>query len=176
VVVAAACASVLLAQLAFARRAHRGKGSFWAAAVLGLAGVVASVSAVGTTAAFPFVELAVRRASGSGAGAPSRGASGEVAAKFANALFDSGNAGMLFWLLPLGLAGLVLRRPPPSAWWPLALLFALFSLTAASSLWLIPEFTLDDSTVHRALLVVEVPGAIWLGGELARHLAAARAS
>jgi hypothetical protein len=35
-----------------------------------------------------------------------------------------------------------------------------------SSIALVPQYTLDQSTVHRALLVVSVPAALWLAAVL----------
>ena len=50
--------------------------------------------------------------------------------------------------------------------WPLLAIAALFAEVAVSSIFLIPEFTLDQGTVNRALLVVSVPAAIWLAAAI----------
>jgi hypothetical protein len=83
---------------------------------------------------------------------------------------------MLFWALP---AVLLLRLPAlrrAEQGLSLATVAALFVLVAVSSVWIFPEYTLDQTTVHRALLVVEAPAACWLAALLAEPVRAHPAS
>jgi O-antigen/teichoic acid export membrane protein len=43
----------------------------------------------------------------------------------------------------------------------------IFAETAASALWLYPEFTLNHGTVHRSLLPVSAAASVWLAALLA---------
>lgn len=166
--VAAAPAALLVAQLA--RETRRGRAFPWRA-VAGFAlpvtlGAAAKIAAVGVGEAFPMLVFAGERAAQAAAAPLAVGGEGTPA--FAarvlveRALLRSGNAGMIFWVL--GAVVLVraraLARSPLA--WPLAALAALLAEVAVNSVLLMPEYTIDQTTVHRALLVVSVPAALWI--------------
>jgi hypothetical protein len=170
--VAAAPAAVLVLQLAVERA--RGRPLPWGAlsalAVPVALGAVAKIGAVGLAAAFPMVRFVAEQSGLAGAPGPERPAGyGAAAAAFflESALLRSGNAGGLYLLLPA--AALVRARAVVRSGlaWPAAGVAALLAEVAVSSILLVPQYTLDQSTVHRALLVVSVPGALWLAAVLA---------
>ncbi len=167
-IVAASAGVVVAARLLWERR----RADVLAVAVVAAAAALflaAKVAAVGLDAAFPLVSLLASRAEGAfTAGAPSTqppGTPGLLWA-FGYALLRSGNTGMIYWLLPAA----VLLRPRAALRarfaWPLAFVAVLFLEAAASAVWLLPQFTLDQTTVHRSLLVVSVPAALWLAAFL----------
>jgi hypothetical protein len=182
--VAAAPAAVLVAQLAWERR--RGRPFPWMAlaafalpAALGAAGRVA---AVGVAHAFPMIAYAgVRAARAAAAPLPGAGSDQDprvFAARIflERALLRSGNAGMIFWAL----AAVVLVRAralarSPLAW-PLAAVGALLGEVAVNSVLLMPEYTVDQTTVHRALLVASLPAALWIVAALEEALGAGQAA
>jgi hypothetical protein len=74
---------------------------------------------------------------------------------------------MIFWLL---VAAVVLRAPAivrGPLLWPLLAVAALLAEAAVSSIYIIPQYTLDQGTVNRALLVASVPAALWLAEAVA---------
>lgn len=125
-----------------------------------------AAAAVGIADSLPILELVRARAQGPAAFPAAAVSTSDAAASFARALFRSGNQGMLYWILalviPFRLAALV--RSGRTV--PLLTVAALFLLCTASSIWIIPAFTLDETTVHRALFAVSVPAALWLAGVL----------
>jgi hypothetical protein len=167
--VAAAPAAVLVAQLAWERR--RSAAPIWRAAALFISPALleagGKIAAVGLAAAFPMIGLVSSKAGLSAAAAPAPGIGTAAAAFFLDqALLRSGNAGMIYWVLVATAAvraGAVLRS---RLVWPLAGVAALLGEVAVSSILLVPEYTLDDTTVHRALLVVSVPAALWIAAAL----------
>jgi hypothetical protein len=169
-IVAGAAAAVLVAQLAWERR--RGAPFPWRAVALlcapVLLGMAGKIAAVGLESAFPMLQLVAQKAGvAPGAAAPREGASASAAARmFVYALFRSGNQGMIFWALAgtIAVRGAALRGS--RYLWPLLAVGVLGILVAVSSIFVVPEFTLDQSTVHRALLVVSVPAALWLAAVL----------
>lgn len=179
-IVAAACAVILLAHLVLASRPESLRVSLRPALLAApfFAAAMAKISAVGPFDAFPFLRLFVEGGTGSSSRDPAIVAAGtrEVWAGFARALLDSGNAGMLFWVLPFAIGVRLLGRSRPSPLGPIAMLGVLFAMVTVSSLWLVPEFTLSGSTVHRALFVVECPAALWIAAELAEYMAGPRES
>ena len=164
---------VLLAQV---WRMEGVRGLLRGAPLLAAYGVVvaARIAAVGLPGAFPFLRAAAQRSSEVGraasevAAVASPGASGEPAAGalFADALFREGNLGLLYWVLALAVLALLPRiRKDGLAWSGLALGLVLAE-TAASAIWLYPQFTLDGSTVHRSLLPVSAAASVWLAALL----------
>ena len=85
---------------------------------------------------------------------------------FVWALFGSGSAGILYWVLPVAVLfrfGKVFKR---GAIWTLGAVTLLLLQAAFTSVWLFPEYTLDQSTVHRQLLPVSVVASLWLASVL----------
>ncbi len=167
--------AVLLAQVAWGGRPAAGTlrrlgllaGSY-------LLAVAARVAAVGLAGAFPFLRAAAERsaaaASPSGA-TPVRGAleaggpgAGEILLR---AIFTDGDLGLLWWVLVASLLLLAPRLRRYGLAWALAALALVLAETAASALWLYPEFTLNHGTVHRSLLPVSAAAAVWLAALLA---------
>jgi hypothetical protein len=170
-IVAVAAAAVLVVQLALERA--RGRALPWGAliafAVPVALGAVANVGAVGLAAAFPMLRLMAEQSGVAGAPAAAHpvGVRAAAASVFLDrALLRSGNAGALYWLLAA--AALVRARALVRSGliWPGAGVGALLVAVAVSSILLVPQYTLDQSTVHRALLVVSVPAALWLAAVL----------
>lgn len=174
--VAAAPAAVLAAQVGWERWRERRPIPWRAAALLLAPGVVAAIgkiAAVGLAQAFPMVGFVLNQAAVAAGTAPAGGAPDagitRLAAKlfFDDALFRSGNQGMLYWIL----AAVVIVRAREVARrhdlaWPLLALSALFVEVAANSVLLVPRFTVDNGTVNRALLVVSVPAALWVASAI----------
>jgi hypothetical protein len=170
--------AILLAQVAW-----RGRREGWKtmARLLGIcaAGIVllaSRIAAVGVESAFPFLRAAAARVGATGAGAAGAAAEASPARVqgqagpgtiFVEALFVDGNVGILYWVLLLSVVALFPRiRRNGLAWAGVALAVA-FAETAASALWLYPQFTIDHSTVHRSLLPVSAMAAVWLAALLA---------
>lgn len=169
-VVAGAVAAVLLAEAAWrCRRAPRRALRPALLAALPVAiGIAASAAALGVGEALPIVKVL---AGGSPAAPAAPGAAAgvgldEALPAYAFALFHSGNAGMTFWILPAAalLGAPALRRAGHG--WALAAVGILLAEVTVSSLWLLPQFTVNGTTVHRALLSASVPAMLWLGGFL----------
>jgi hypothetical protein len=165
--VAAAPGAVLVAWLAWERWREARPFPWRAVALLAappLLGAVGKIAAVGLAGAFPMAGFVAQQAGVAvGAGAPRPpGAAGQAAGIFFDwALFRLGDQGMLYWIAAAAVAvraRSLLRLP---AAWPLLGVAALFVEVAVSSVLLIPEFTANQGTVHRALLVVSVPLALW---------------
>lgn len=166
---------VLLFQVAW----REGKGGLRSVARVAAPGAVvlvlfaARVATVGAANAFPFLGRIAARAGlvGTGAvaaGSPSgSGAGSGPGAIFLEALFVDGNFGILYWVLLASLVLLVPRvRGMGLASSGLALAIVLAE-TAASAVWLYPQYTLDHSTVHRSLIPVSAAAAVWLAALLA---------
>jgi hypothetical protein len=164
--VAAAPAAALVAQLAWERR--RSAAPIWRAAAFFVAPALleaaGKIAAVGLAAAFPIIGLLFSRAGLSSAAAPPAPDIVRPAAVLflEQALFRSGNAGMIYWVLVATVAVRARAVLRSGLVWPLAGVVALLGEVAVSSILLVPEYTLDESTVHRALLVVSVPAALWI--------------
>ena len=50
--------------------------------------------------------------------------------------------------------------------WALAAIALLLAECAVSAIWLVPAYTVDNSTVHRSLLAVSVASSLWLAALL----------
>lgn len=166
--VAAGPILVLLANAAWAAwrdegRLRRPVALLWLGVAVPMAlVVVARIAAAGTASAFPFLALAADRAAALAPAAPAPGGHGDAAGVFAYALFTSGNAGLTFWLVPAAIALRPRALLRPELAWPFATAAALFAEVAASALWLVPQYTLDQTTVHRALIAATLPAALWV--------------
>lgn len=168
-------ATVLAALLAIAAW-RRGRGAPVPLARLALL-VAAPAAALlaAKTAAFGWADASaitrlvasrVEAAPAAGPAAASEGLRGEALRAFLYALFRSGNAGGIYWVLAAALV-VEARAAVRSRWLgPLAIVAMLLGEVTASSVWLFPEFTIDQTTVHRALLVATVPAALWLAALL----------
>lgn len=180
--VAAAVAAVLVAQLAW-ERWREGRALPWAAAGLlaapGLVAAAGKVAALGLAGAFPLLGFVADRgaqAIGVAGAAPRQpGMIAEAARVFLDdALFRSGNQGMLYWALLAVIAVRARALLRGELAWPLLAVGALFGEVAVSSIFLAPEYTLDQGTVNRALLVVSVPAALWLATAVVEAVSAER--
>ncbi len=177
--VAAAPAAVLAVQLA-AERLRAGRPFPWAAlapgAVAVALGAIGKVAAVGLAAAFPMLGFVAVQSGLTPTAATVSQPPGMYADAarffFEDALLRSGNAGMIYWVLPAVVAARARGLLRSRLAWPLAGIAALFAEVAVSSILLVPQFTLDQSTVHRALLVASVPAALWLAAALTDAAAA----
>jgi hypothetical protein len=168
--------AILLAQVAWVRRAEGVRSLARLAPLCAAYGVVvaARVAAVGLPGAFPFLRAAAERTvAEGGAAATAAAAAGPVAAGgpasepgvgtiFVEALFSDGNFGLLYWVLAVSVVLLFPRILKDGLAWSGAALGLIFAETAASALWLYPEFTLNHGTVHRSLLPVSAAAAVWL--------------
>jgi hypothetical protein len=176
--VAAPAIGLLLLQAAWGRRGDGLRVVLRLAPPLAAYGVVvaARIAFVGLPGAFPFLRAAIDRSTvGEGGAAVAAGtAVGGPGAStiFAAALFDSGNFGLLYWVLALAVPLLLGRIRRDGLGWSGAVLAVLFAETAVSAIWLFPQFTLDQSTVYRSLLPVSVAAAVWLAALLAAACAA----
>ena len=132
--------------------------------------VGARAASVGVESALPFLRTAAQRASvtlpAAANGAPSPSAARALPA-FLQALFSSGNAGILYWVLPVAVALQFARVLRARTVWALGAVMLLLLQAAFSSVWLFPEYTLNQSTVHRQLLPVSIAAALWLASILA---------
>jgi hypothetical protein len=181
--VAAAPAAVLAAQALWERWRERRPLPGRALALLAvpaLVAVAAKVAAVGVRGAFPMVsyliDKAVEAAAGAGPARPA-GVVGEAARVFLDgALFRSGNQGMLYWILAAVLVARAGALRRGELLWPLLAIAAIFFEVALTSIVLAPMYTLDQSTVHRALLVVSVPAALWVTAALVDAVRAERSA
>jgi hypothetical protein len=90
-----------------------------------------------------------------------------VGAIFLESLFSDGNFGILYWVLAVALVLLFPRIRKSGLVASGVALGLVFAETAASALWLYPEFTLNHGTVHRSLLPVSAAASVWLVALLA---------
>ena len=172
---------LLLAQVAWMRRAEGVRSLARLAPLCAAYGVVvaARVAAVGLPGAFPFLRAAAERTASAGgavatAAATPAGSAGPVGAApepgvwtiFGEALFSDGNLGLLWWVLAVSVVLLFPRIRKEGFAWSGVALGLIFAETAASALWLYPQFTLDHGTVHRSLLPVSAAAAVWLSALL----------
>lgn len=138
-------------------------------AVPGVLLAATKVAVLGSGAAFPAAGLFAARLRGAGlaaATAPTADLHARAAEAFVSALFRSGNSGGLYWAL---LATALVRVRRIFGTWlgrSLGIVVILLAEVAISSVWLIPEFTIDQTTVHRALLVASVPAVLWLAAAI----------
>jgi hypothetical protein len=171
-IVAATVVAALLAKGAW-RRVHGASVPVGRLALLvfvpAAALLAAKTAALGPGEASAMTRLLATRVQDTAAAAPAVASSGlhrEALDAFIHALFRSGNAGGIYWVL----AATVILRARAAARsigaGSLALLALLLGEVAASSIWLFPEFTIDQTTVHRALFVATVPAALWLAAVL----------
>jgi hypothetical protein len=129
------------------------------------------IACVGLAEAFPIVNVLSSAAPGGAPGMSPGMSAGYLRAAaapaFVHALFRSWNPGMVFWLLPLPL---LLRprllRSQPFAW-SFAAVLLLLAETAYISVWSMPQFTLNETTVHRALLIPSLLAACWIAAAAA---------
>jgi len=165
-IVAISVAAVIISQLALEwRRGTRFPVLPIAIAALAVAAAGASkIAAVGLSEAFPLLKLIAGRAKNAGAveAMGSTSIHSKALSVFWYALFRSGNQGMVYWLLPAAIAVRFRAVLKPCFGWPLAAISLLLAETAVSSVWLVPEYTVNETTVHRALMVVSVPAALWI--------------
>jgi hypothetical protein len=171
---------LLLGQVAWMRRAEGVRSLARLAPLCAAYGVVvaARVAAVGLAGAFPFLRAAAARTASAGGAAPTAaavaglaGAGGPASGPgvwtiFVEALFSDGNLGLLWWVLAVSVVLLFPRIRKDGLAWSGAALGLIFAETAASALWLYPQFTLDHGTVHRSLLPVSAAAAVWLSALL----------
>jgi len=167
--VAGAVGLVLVAQLAWEGRRERYRRLLPAALLCApyLLVLAARIASVGLAGAFPFLRLAAERgAGGPAAPGPVPAAANQALPAFVWSLFSSGSAGILFWVLfasaILESRALARRRLA----WPFAAVALLLAQAAVTSVWLIPEFTLNQTTVHRQLLPLSVAAALWVAALL----------
>ena len=111
-----------------------------------------AAQAVGATAAPPLAPRITRDAAG---------------LFFDWALFRFGNQGMIYWIAAAAIAVRARAIVRGRELWPLLAVLTLFAEVAASSVLLVPQFTVNQGTVHRALLVVTVPLALWTAATIA---------
>jgi hypothetical protein len=168
---------LLLAQVAWMRRAEGLRSLARLAPLCAAYGVVvaARVAAVGLRGAFPFLRAAAERtASAGGAVATAAAVAGPIGDApgtgvwtiFVEALFSDGNLGLLWWVLAVSIVLLFPRIWKDGLAWSGAALGLILAETAASALWLYPQYTLDHGTVHRSLLPVSAAAAVWLSALL----------
>jgi len=167
-VVAGAAGAVLLAHAAWRGRTEGFRALRLASLAISPALLVlaAKTAAVGLRDAVPVLSLFAARAASAAAAAGPEAAEADVPALFARSLFLSSNFGLLFWLWPVVAAVRLPTVRRRGYGWPLAALLLIFLESAVSSIWLLPSYTIDGTTVHRALLSVAVPAAVWLGALL----------
>jgi hypothetical protein len=139
------------------------------AAAAPLLGVVGKIAALGLAGAFPMLGTVTVHAGAVATGTLGlpQGTTEQVASLFFNySLFRVGNQGMLYWIAA---ATIVLRAKDLARGeqlWPLLAVAAIFGEVAVSSVLLFPAFTLNQGTVHRALLTASVPLALWTAATL----------
>lgn len=167
-IVAGTCAAVLASQVAWNwRLGRRVLLRTMGAPLLGYGVVLAArVAAVGAKAAFPMLAQVAARSGDVGPGGSQAALRGKALGAFVEALLWSGNAGMLFWIFPAALVARASEVRRRGLAWPLVAVVALFAESAVSSVWLFPAYTLDGTTVHRALLAVSVAATVWLAALL----------
>jgi hypothetical protein len=179
--------AIVFAQVAWTGRAKAGRALLRLFPLLGayLLVVAARIAAVGFPGAFPFLRAAALRqseitqaVSGAAAGVlpaapaaasatPAAPGGASATVLFVDALFRAGNLGLLYWVLALSVALLFPRIRKDGLAWSGAALALILAETAASAIWLYPQYTLDGSTVHRSLLPVSAAAAVWLAALLA---------
>jgi hypothetical protein len=109
----------------------------------------------------PSLELATNATS------PAAGGVRWTAAKiFGRALGQMGNAGMLYWALFLAMAVYWRKLLGWALGVPLAAALLIFAEVAVLTIWVLPDSTLDQGFVNRALLLPSVLFAIWLAALL----------
>ena len=172
-IVAAAVAAVLVAQVAWDGR-RAGRSLLRRLGLLSLpvaVALLAMVAAVGVADAFPLVRLAAERSSGSAgvpaSALPSQALHSEALRVFVEALFGDGNAGLVFWALAAAVPLLLPDWRRNGLAWPLLAVALLMVENAVTALWLVPAYTVDHATVHRALLPASVVAALWIAALMA---------
>lgn len=172
-ILAAPAIGILLAQVAWRSRQEgwRTTARLLGICSAGLVVVASRVVAVGVDSAFPFLRAAAARAGAASAAVATSPATAQAQARpgviFVQSLLVDGNVGILYWVLLLSVVALFPRIRSAGLAWSGAALAVAFAQTAASALWLYPQFTIDHSTVHRSLLPVSAMAAVWVAALLA---------
>lgn len=169
-VVGGGLSAVVLAHLLWRRRRERipvlvpALHAFAPAAVY----LALAIAAAGRAWAAPIVDQAIARLepTTTSAGLSTSGVPWMAAKTYGEALWQRGNAGMLYWVLPLAAVTQWHRLIRRALALPLVAALVVFAETTVSSIWLIPGFTIDQSTVHRALLAPSILLAVWLAALL----------
>ena len=169
-VVGATLAAALLAHLVLRRRRERIPvlmPALHALAPAALYGIL-TIASAGRELVAPIVAQGIAHLESAaievGASATSLG--WRAARGFGEALWQRGHAGMLYWALPLAVVVRWRSVLCPAHAGPLVAALFVLAETAVASIWLIPEYTINGSTVHRALLSPSVLLAIWLAALL----------
>jgi hypothetical protein len=171
--VALPVAAVLIAQVAWRERTWRGTLlGFAPVLVAWLVFEAARVAAVGTGGAFQFLLAAGSKvANGAPAGAAVATAPSGYAVSpgtvFLRALFLQGTLGILWWVVAASVVVLPARVRREGLAPALVALALLLAEAAVSAIWIYPEFTVNEGTVHRSLLPVSAAAAVWIAALLA---------
>ncbi|HEX9241071.1 MAG TPA: hypothetical protein VF875_01385 [Anaeromyxobacter sp.] len=168
--VAAAPAAVLVLWLV--KEARDGRPFPWRSLALLVAPLMlcatGKIAAAGLLGAFPMLAFMAEQAGEVVTGTAPVQVTHEVATLFFDrALFRLGDQGMLYWIAAATIAVRARAIVRGRELWPLLAVGALFGEVLVSSVFLVPEFTLNHGTVHRALLVVSVPLALWTASTIA---------
>ena len=81
---------------------------------------------------------------------------------FWESLFSSGNFGVLFYVLSFNMAYYLRTIFQSTLLWSLVVLVLLSLEIFYNAIFLTPEFTIDQSTIHRSLMILAVSGALFL--------------
>ncbi len=172
--VAMPVAAVLVAQVAWRERTWRGTLLRFAPVLLAWVAVEAArVAAVGAGGAFQFVVAAGSKvANGAPGAAPAvpavpPGYPVSPGAVFLRALFLQGTLGILWWVFAASVVVLPTRVRREGLAPALAAVALLLAEAAVSAIWIYPEFTLNEGTVHRSLLPVSAAAAVFIAALLA---------
>ena len=167
--IAGTALAVLLGQAAW--RSARGRPGQLRRVALAASPLLLVVAGMGLAVGFrqvvPFLDLFLARWSPLGGGAQVSGPAaasapppGSVLRVFRYALLESGNAGLVFWILPVAALVALPGLRTSGLGGPLLTVAALFAEATVGALWLVPEFTLNQTTVHRSLLATSVLGVL----------------
>jgi hypothetical protein len=81
---------------------------------------------------------------------------------FWDSLFSSGNFGVLFYVLSFNVAYYLRTIFQSTLFWSLVVLVLLSLEISYNAIFLTPEFTIDQSTIHRSLMILAVSSALFL--------------
>jgi hypothetical protein len=139
--------------------------------------VLARVRMIGFAAGFPFYGLIAGRVAAheTVAGAPlvaaadaaARPTTGDALAAFLYALLSSGNAGLIWWVFPATVLGVAVTIRRRGLTWALLVVVLLLAQAAASAVLIFPEYTVDQTTVHRSLISASVVASLWVAAVFA---------